>query len=276
MNAVLAAPVLVAGSRLGSARAIVLLGWREGRRMLTRPVYVMVLGGLLLRGTGSFMAGEVPTEDTVVRVQELLLGLLTWGALFTLFAASLVATSARRTGAESQFDAAPLDPQLRTLATGLGVLFGPVAVASLVTFILVYVERGTGSSPPAMFVGWEYVQLPLIWLGAGLLGLAVARWLPWPGVPLAVFVGLIAWTLWSAGLIHDGRSAGFLMPFVITSEEVLGLGTVSAEGQLGWHAVYLLGLCLLALAGALLRYRPIRDRTVLGFGLLAAVLTASA
>lgn len=180
------------------------------------------------------------------------------------------------TGAESQFGAAPLDPQLRTLATGLGVLLGPTSVASALTLGVAYAENGPGPPLEPSFSDWEYLHLPLTWLGAGLLGLAVARWLPWPGVPLAVFVGLVAWTMWSAHLMFNGRWGGFLMPYVIASQDVVGLGTSSPDGHPGWHAVYLLGLCLLALAAALLRHRPLRERAMLGFGVLAAVLTASA
>ncbi len=250
------------------ALAVVTLGWREGRRILTRPVYVIIVLGPLLGGVSSAEARSGAV------VQRLLVILLTYGALATLFAVSLVATSARRTGAEATFGAAPLDPQLRTLATGLGVLVGPVAVASLLTLALALVEQ-SGAKLEATFSGWEYMALPLTWLGAGLLGLVLARWLPWPGVPLAALVILIAWTVWGAILLNSGSSFGFLMPYVISAEE-LGFGTTSDEGHLGWHAVYLLGLCLLALAAALLRHRPLRQRAVVGFGVVAAFLTVSA
>ena len=76
--------------------------------------------------------------------------------------------------------------------------------------------------------------------------------------------------------MFNGRWGGFLMPYVIASQDMVGLGTSSPDGHPGWHAVYLLGLCLLALAAALLRHRPLRERAMLGFGVLAAVLTASA
>lgn len=250
------------------ARAIAVLSWYEGRRILTRPVYLIIVAGFLAGGVSSAEARSGAV------VQRVLVLLLTYGALATLFAVSLVATSARRAGAEAQLAAAPVDPQLRTLATGLGVLVGPGAVASLLTLALVFVES-SGLKLDGTFSGWEYVALPLTWLGAGLLGLALARWVPWPGVPFAALVGLIAWTVWNANLLHAGHALGFLMPYVISAEE-LGLGTTSNKGNLGWHAVYLLGLCMLALAAALWRYRPLRERAAAGFGLLAVVVTASA
>jgi len=259
--------------RLESARAVVVLGWREGRRVLTGPAYLVIVGGLFLSfGVSASDLTAVSRSD----VRDVLVRVLIYGALATLFASSLVATSARRTGAESQFEAAPLDPQLRTLATGLGVVLGPTSVASALTLGVAYAENGPGPPLEPSFSDWEYLHLPLTWLGAGLLGLAVARWLPWPGVPLAVFVGLVAWTMWSAHLMFNGRWGGFLMPYVIASQDVIGLGTSSPAGHPGLHAVYLLGLCLLALAAALLRHRPLRERAMLGFGVLAAVLTASA
>lgn len=262
-----ARPVVVTPSR--TSVAIALLSWREARRILTRPVYLLLVAGLLTGGVSSAEA------RSGALVQRTIVILLTYGALATLFAVSLVATSARRTGAEAQLAATPLDSQLRTLATGLGVLLGPVGLASLLTLVLFFVERSTGAKLEGTFSGWEYIALPLTWMGAGLLGLALARWLPWPGMPLAALVGLIAWTVWGVHLLDAGNSAGFLMPYVISAQE-LGMGTTSAIGHLGWHAVYLLGLCLLALGAALLSHRPLRQRTVVGFIVLSAVLTASA
>ncbi len=267
MTAVAAAatPAVVVLGR--PAVAVALLSWREAWRILTRPVYLSLVFDLLMGGLNAEARSGAVVQRTIII-------LLTYGALATLFAVSLVATSARRTGAEVQLAAAPLDPQVRTLATGLGVLAGPVVLASLLTVALVFVES-SGAKLEGSFSGWEYVALPLTWLGAGLLGLALARWLPWPGVSLAAFVGLIFWTGWSANLLNEGNSLGFLMPYVISAQE-LGLGTTSDKGHLGWHAVYLFGLCLLALGAALWRHRPLRERAVIAFGLLSFVLTASA
>ena len=274
MSAVVTAADRVAAPRFVPARAVVLLGWREARRMVSSPVYLLILGGLLVvHGMSTVDGRAIPSRADIQAAIE---AMLVYGALATLFAVSLVATSARRTGAESQFGAAPLDPQLRTLATGLGVLLGPTAVAAVLTAGLAYLQHGVGQPLHEVFTGWEYVQLPLSWLGIGMLGVAVARWLPWPGVPLAVLVGLIGWTVASAKLIHNSEAGGYLMPYVISSRDAFDLGIGTPNGQLGWHAGYLLGLCLLALAAALLRQRRDRGPLVLGFTALTAVLTASA
>lgn len=269
------AEVLAAGRPLAvvrrqPARAVAVLGWHEARRMATSPAYLLSVVGLFAAG------GEAPARiNARTIVTHGLDGMLIYGALASLFAVGLVASSARRSGAETQLDTAPLDPQLRTLAQGLGVVLGPFALATTLTLVLAYVEHGLSPAMEVSYHGWEYAAVPLAWLGAGLLGLAVARWLTWPGLPLVVFVGLVAWTVWTAGLLHDGRWGGFLMPFVITRQE-LGLGTTSVVGHLGWHAAYLLGLCLLAFAAALWRHWPVRSRALVGLGLVAVAVTATA
>lgn len=184
MKAVAAVPVLATQPSGGPGRAVLLLGRREAWRMLRHPVYVLAVVGLIAAGS------EGPMRDARFVAQQAGQGTLTYGALATLFAANLVASSARRTGAAAQLGAVPLDPQLRTASVCLGVLAGPVALAGLLTAALAWIERDLGPAAATEYRGqygvhhgWEYAQLPLIWLGAGLLGVAVARWLPWPGAP---------------------------------------------------------------------------------------------
>ena len=46
---------------------------------------------------------------------------------------------------------------------------------------------------PTMPLLWQHVaSVPVAVLGAAVLGVAVARLLPWPGLPLVVMVGLVA------------------------------------------------------------------------------------
>lgn len=277
MTATTAAPVAVAAAR--PPRAILVLGLREARRMLTSPGYLLLMGLVLTiglpDGVAPDRAGGYQLLDSVLAV----------GGLATLFAVSLVATSSRRSGAESMLAAAPLDPESRARATALGVVLGPVAVAVVLTIALAAVGRGL--DPPrshpeagtdgATYGGWEYLALPITWLGAGLLALAAARWLPWPGVPLAVGIGLIFWVGAGEGQFdeeadHD-HPVGYLIPYVVTRHQA-GLLSSQAQGNLAWHAAFLVGLCLLALTAVLLRDR--RRPAVLGLGLLAAALTVTA
>lgn len=88
-------------------------------------------------------------------------------------------------------------------------------------------------------------------------------------------MALIGWTVWGSSQLENDRSGGLFMPYVITREE-MGFGTDSVVVHAGWHAAYLLGLCLLALAAALLHHRPRRWPAVLGAGVLAVLLTAVA
>ncbi len=271
------APAIGGRTRHGTAAdTVVRLGWREARRMLASPVYALLVGALSIGTVAAALHGTSAREN----LNETLAVMLAYCGVATLFAASLVATSARRTGAESMFAAAPVDPQLRTLATCLGVLFGPVAFAGLLTVALAAISQTSGPPLPDEIGGWEYAAPALTWLGAGLLGVAVARWLPWPGVPLAVGVGLVAWAMLSYDLVEKGRAAGFLAPHVITSrantETDAWIWPRSFDAHLGWHAAYLLGLSLLALVAALAWHRPLRQRAVLGAGLAAALLTGTA
>ncbi len=272
---VIDAPVATGRSSGAAADVVLRLGWREARRMLTHPVYALLISALSIGTVVQALSGDSTRES----LYETLAVALAYCGVATLFVASLVATSARRTGAESMFAATPLDAQLRTLGTALGVLLGPVAAAGLLTLGLAGISQTTGPLPDEIR-GWEYAAPTLTWLGAGLLGVAVARWLPWPGVPLAVGVGLIALAMLSFNPVEDGRAAGFLAPTVIiTGSETQAESWVwprSADAHLGWHAGYLLGLCLLALAAALGRHRPLRQRAVLGLGAAGGALTVAA
>ncbi len=259
--------------------ADLLLARREAQRMLSSPAFVFLVGLLLIAGLPD--DGGLGLDN----VYGALDNALSWGGLVTLFAVSLVATSSRRTGAESMLAAAPLDLERRARASALGVLLGPAAVASLLAVSLAWVELGLdapvfaadGDLVGTTYDGWEYVALPLTWLGAGLLALAAARWLPWPGVPFAIAVGLIFWVGAGEGKFYDqadhDHPIGYLTPYVVTRHEA-GVLSSLAQGNLGWHAAFLLGLCLLGLTAVLLRHS--RQRAALGLGVLAAILTVTA
>jgi hypothetical protein len=184
--------------------AVLLLARTEARRMLTHPVYVFLVGWF------AFVFAKEAAQGAGGRahLHELLVVVLVYGGLTTLFVAGLVASSPRRSGAESMLAASPLEGARRTLATGLGVLVGPALVAGVLTVVLAWVAARPGPQLEELedaFRGSEYLQVPLLWLGAGLLGVAAARWLPWPGALLAVCVGLIAWAMVSYNPAEDGR-----------------------------------------------------------------------
>jgi hypothetical protein len=101
---------------------------------------------------------------------------------------------------------------------------------------------------------WQHVaSVPLVVLGGTLLGVAVARLLPWPGLPLAVMVGLVAF---NAQLSQDHRYLGFYVDFAEWTPSSAAYANVipaMTPGSPTWHLVYLAALCGLAACGALLR-----------------------
>jgi hypothetical protein len=213
-------------------------------------VYFALIGGV-------DAAGQVglPSRETA---QDFLgiVGLL-WFGPATFFAANLVASSARRGHADSQLAAAPTGAQARTFAICLAVL-GPAAVAAGFAAVLWLVEHAGTTLDGAQGPG-ELAALPLCTLGAGLLGVAVARWLPWRGAALLVMLALVAWVV-AVGNRDDLRWIG---PWSVSQGFFDDPGL--AAGSQGWHAVYLLGLGLLAAVAALLRY-PSHRRPLLALG----------
>jgi hypothetical protein len=148
------------------------------------------------------------------------------------------------------------------LAAIVGVLRGPVMVGLGAVVVLMILELFTTAavSDPADAVVRrsvvEHLQLPAIVLGAGLLGIAVARWLPWPGVlPVVVLVmwfGTAA-LYQSAGPDNLVHAPTWFAPWPVYAASEYGNLPSQPTGQELWHLVYLLGLGCLAGVAALLR-----------------------
>ena len=54
--------------------------------------------------------------------------------------------------------------------------------------MVVWLLEHSGGAPTGVQSPAELAVIPLCVLGGGLLGVAAARWLPWRGAPLIVFV----------------------------------------------------------------------------------------
>jgi hypothetical protein len=245
--------------------AVGALAQREAWRIVRHPVFVvMLLYFLVLSGVQA--AGDGLSSWEAVRYVAVMLGLL-WLGPATFFAANLVASSARRAHAESQLGAAPTSAQARTLAICLGVL-GPTAAATGFAAILWLVEH-TGDTLDRAQGPAELAVIPLCTLGGGLLGVAVARWLPWRGAALVVVFALIAWVV----AVLDRGDLWWTAPWTMSPgyyhEDGMGAGSHT------WHAFYLLGLSLLAGVAALLRY-PSYRRSLLALGVMVWVATLGA
>lgn len=120
-------------------------------------------------------------------------------ARMTFVVADRVAAAAYRKAARAPLDATPLGDRQRTVAASLGLVRGPVLVGlSAAAFLRWLGEFTTGatSDPVYQRAVLEYLQLPALVLGAGLLGVAVSRWLPRPGalplIAVALWIGTLA------------------------------------------------------------------------------------
>jgi hypothetical protein len=169
-------------------------------------------------------------------------------------AVNMVATSGRRSGVDEWSGAFPVPALHRTVATLLASCAPAVLTLVLAMAYLVLTPGDT-----LLPVLWQHVAAQAAaLLGAGLLGVAVARLLPWPGLPLLVAVALVTANLWVAG--H--------WPYLGAYTEFVS-GTSSADalparvsGSASWHLLYLLALGALAAAGAVL---PVARRRYLPF-----------
>jgi hypothetical protein len=118
----------------------------------------------------------------------------------------------------------------------------------------------------------EYLQLPALVLGAGLLGIAVARWLPWPGaLPLAALAVVIDFLLlYQFTDSMPTRTWFALWPVWVGGTQ--GMLPPQPFHQEMWHLAYLLGLGVLAGIAALLRTHGPR-RALCGSAAAVATLT---
>lgn len=245
-------PDLITSAPAGGAVGV--LARREAWRTVRHPVYLALL--LYFGVLGAVQAGGlgIPGRETV---REFATGIgLLWIGPATFLATNLIASSARRAHAESQLAATPTSGQARTLAVCLGVL-GPTAAATGFAGILWLIEHVGGVMDRAQRPA-ELAVIPLCALGGGLLGVAVAEWLPWRGAPLVVLFALIAWVV----AVFDRGDLRWTAPWSMTSEYA---DEIVLPGSHLWHAVYLLGLGLLAAVAALLRH-PSHRRPLLALG----------
>lgn len=237
------ADLLVGGSEAVAGRTTpvaVALGWAEAVRLTSHPLILVALAWittvLVFDGDG----GPRTAYTLVTDVPTFVLG------PFVFFAANLLASRERRHGSEEWLDSMPAPAAERTRAAQLAVVC-PFALGSALVLATLVVELATDqfiTEPLALEVASGLLPL----LGAGLLGVMVARWLPWPGTAALVMVALVAthmafadrfrllgayveWAAWSA---NDDSSAW--------------AGVV--PGSRGWHVVYLLALCAMAATGA--------------------------
>jgi len=252
------------------------LGAVEARRMLRHPVYgIAALYLVTFAVAGLFQDGGPPANAWYVLV---LLDFLLVYAPATLIVANRVAAATYRRRAREPLDGAPVGGRQRTVGAILGLLRGPVVaslLAGLVVVVLGLFTTATTSDPLTVVyprAPLVYLQLPALTLGAGLLGIAVARWLPRPGaLPLAAAAVLLCFLTvfqFTASATVPTRTWFALWPVWMGGSE--GMLPPQPLHQEMWHLAYLVGLGALAGIAALLRTEGPR-RTLW----TAAVLTAA-
>ncbi len=261
--------------------AIGVLGRKEAWRLLTSPAIPLLLGYLVLVMGVDALGGGDDSKPLFNRdaLSELLsyVSLLFLGPL-TFVATHLLATSSRRSGSERLLVATPVDRRRRDLALCLGVLAGPamaaLAVAGLSALLADGVMTTSGGTVTANAWSWtDFAQVPAIVLGAGVLGVVVARWLPYPGSLLLSLVVMVLGTGWMVAA--DGVTAirPWLAPYVAiswwTDQPWI------SEGSYAWHLAYLLSLSGIGVCAVGLRRSERRGRWLgaATFALAAVVAT---
>lgn len=259
-------------TRSVSAAAVVALAGREALRLVTSKVWLGLLGYVVLvfgvdsiQGTGIWSRAAL--AELIVYILVLYLG------PFTFVASHLVATSARRGGAARSLSAVPLDRRRRDLALCLGVLIGMVPVAVGLAGVASWAASGparqaaTELTTPT-FALIDIAQVGAIVLGAGVLGVVVARWLPFAGSLLIGFVAMVAVVVIMTSTESIGADLPWFAPYVAI--ENVTSGPWIAFGSRGWHLGYLVALSVLGTCVAAVRHPGEGRRPWVVAALLAA------
>jgi len=245
------------------SRTAVLIG-REARRLARHPVLwpvpaVVVVTSALDAATDGRTAGYW--------YGTIFVAVAFFTPMFVLFAANLVASGARRSRAEEMLAVTPATDARRTWAMSLGIALPLAGLGAAAVGAMALVDSINNIPPEDLLTAGELAQLPFILAGAGLLGVLAARWLPFAGGVLIVFV--VA-TL--GGVVLFGRfDAGIWWFWWSTSTPFEGVPPVPGDPWL--HAAYLFGLCACAAVAAVYRDRTQWPRLALiGGPVLAATL----
>ena len=235
----------VAGPRTAAPRRLAPLIGREARRLARHPVLWLV--PVVVAAT---TAVETPSagRNAGYWYGTIFVAVAFFGPMIVLFAANLVASSARRSRAEEMLNVTPTTDTRRTWAMCLGVALPLAGAGAVAAGAMALIDSVNDIPPEDLLTAGELAQLPFILAGAGLLGVA-ARWLPFAGGALITFV---AATL--GGLVVFGRfDSGIWWMWWTTATAFEGQAPVPGEPWL--HVAYLFGLCACATVAAVYRDR---------------------
>jgi hypothetical protein len=239
----------------------VLMG-REARRLARHPALwlvpvVVIVTSALDGASGGRTAGYwYGTIFTAVAF---------FAPMFVLFAANLVASGARRGRAEEMLNVTPTTDTRRAWAMTLGIALPLAFVGAVAAGAMALLDGVYDIQPKDLQAAGELAQLPFVLAGAGLLGVLAARWLPFTGGVVLMF---IAATL--GGVVLFGRFEDGIWWMWWSSETTIGDRT-PVPGEPWLHAAYLAGLCACAAVAAVYRDRW-RRLALVGGPVLAATL----
>ena len=253
------------------ALAVRALALVEARRLLAHPTVAL--------GTAAgvaFFIGQAPTAEADFLSYKYAVGVFLWPVVIgVLVAANLAASRSRRAGADELFASTPLQPHDRAAALLASLIPVVLVAAAAQAAMWIALQPWNGLSPPHLAGGDAAVQSfsppiaaglqgPVLVAVGGVLGIALARWIPSAAavVPVAagLFLSSVAVMWWNWGWQR------FLLPFAhdLRVVEPGDLGDrrhgIGVEGStpaaLTWHVGYLVGLLALLSGMALLRDAP--------------------
>ena len=241
------------------------LGRIQAVRLARHPLVLLALAWI---GVGTGLGGELGPRAMFTLVTDIPTFLV---GPFVFFAANLLASGERRHRTEEWLDSMPAPAAQRTGAAQVAVLGPLLLVGALVAVgFAVGVATDQFISQPTVL---EMASGLLPVLGAGLLGVMVARWLPWPGAAPLVMVGLVAVHVW----LNDRHELlGAYVEWAAWPASGNSAAWAGLEpGSRGWHVAYLVALCAMAATGAhLVHVRRKLPVLALGGAFTAAAVVA--
>ncbi|WP_075734444.1 ABC transporter permease [Streptomyces acidiscabies] len=165
-----------------------------------------------------------------------------------LVAVNSAVLRARRNKTDEQFSMLPMEPWARALAHTLSVV--PYA---LFTALVVGVDFGTAAIRPGAVGSGSVAELvvgPLTVMFAGLIGILLAGLWPLTFVPILIVAVVYVAVVESVSL--DGSWTSWFSPVVVENTSGIPVPSNLLDRHSGWHALYLLALCVLLACVAML------------------------
>jgi hypothetical protein len=269
-------PSITAARTAPPPSGLAALATYEARRFARNPVFLLAVGATAYM-LWDRQRGTVADINTVTVYPGLFLGGLGMMAAFWL-------TQSTRRSTEA-LDVSPTTLPARTAAICL-VAIVPFVCGALSLLAIVVFQRVPGSWTYGAFstpdrAGVLLGQTVLPALGGPLLGVALARWVSFPGMALVLFLVLYGWVTLGYALAAAHRNSvlilmvRFFAPFAFFTDEDSPVDVETWRGAPWFFVGWQLCLCAAAVTTALLRSAdpPLRTRLI---RVLIAVLVVAA